>query len=86
MLAKDSAMNHTVVLSSINLLFGNSTKQKTKNSWGEEKAYKDYYAASDSWFDRQSIRNILMRKPKKLWKAKMSNWIHGIRWELWHYK
>ena len=62
MLAKDSAMNHTVVLSSINLLFGNSTKQKTKNFWGEEKAYKDYYAASDSWFDYHVYQAVVDKK------------------------
>ncbi len=68
MLAKDSAMNHAMVLSGANLLFGNSTKRKTKNLRGEEKAYKDYHAASDSRFDHMSIkplsiRNILKRKP-----------------------
>ena len=49
-------------LNSINLLFGNSTKQKTKNSWGEEKAYKDYYAASDSWFDRHVYQAVVDKK------------------------
>ena len=62
MLAKDSAMNHAMVLSGANLLFGNSTKRKTKNLRGEEKAYKDYHAASDSWFDRHVYQAVVDMK------------------------
>ena len=46
-----SAMNHAMVITGVNLDGECPTKWKIENSWGDEKAYKGYYTATDLWFD-----------------------------------
>ncbi len=47
-----SAMNHAMVITGVNLEDDKPTKWKIENSWGDEKgAKKGYYTATDAWFD-----------------------------------
>lgn len=46
-----SAMNHAMVITGVNLVEGRPTKWKIENSWGDDKAVKGYYTATDEWFD-----------------------------------
>ncbi len=46
-----SAMNHAMVITGVNLVDEKPTKWKIENSWGDDKAYKGYYTATDLWFD-----------------------------------
>lgn len=49
--ARESAMNHAMVLTGVNLVDEKSTRWKIENSWGEDVAQKGYYTCSDTWFD-----------------------------------
>jgi bleomycin hydrolase len=49
---RQSAMNHAMVLTGVNLVDGKPTRWKIENSWGDKNANKGYYIASDSWFDQ----------------------------------
>ena len=57
-----SAMNHAMVITGVNLIDGRPTKWKIENSWGDEKAYKGYYTATDLWFDYFVYQAVLRRK------------------------
>lgn len=48
---RQSAMNHAMVLTGVNLEEGRPTRWKIENSWGDKIANKGYFIASDSWFD-----------------------------------
>ncbi len=48
---RQSAMNHAMVLTGVNLVDGKPTRWKIENSWGDKIANKGYFIASDSWFD-----------------------------------
>ena len=48
---KESAMNHAMVLTGVNLVDEKPTRWKIENSWGEKIGNKGYFIASDSWFD-----------------------------------
>ena len=47
-----SAMNHAMVLTGVNLVDNKPTRWKIENSWGDKTANKGYYIASDTWFDK----------------------------------
>ncbi len=47
-----SAPNHAMVLTGVNLVDGKPDKWKIQNSWGSEKADKGYFIMSDDWFDK----------------------------------
>ena len=49
---RESAMNHAMVLTGVNLVKDKPTRWKIENSWGTDVANKGYYIASDSWFDK----------------------------------
>lgn len=49
---RESAMNHAMVLTGVNLVEDKPTRWKIENSWGEKVANKGYYICSDSWFDK----------------------------------
>lgn len=48
----ESAMNHAMVLTGVNLVDGKPTRWKIENSWGTKIAHEGYFTASDSWFDK----------------------------------
>ena len=48
---RQSAPNHAMLLTGVNLVDGKPDKWKIQNSWGTDKADKGYYIMSDEWFD-----------------------------------
>ncbi len=48
----ESAMNHAMVLTGVNLVNDKPTRWKIENSWGEENGVKGFFTASDTWFDQ----------------------------------
>lgn len=63
---RDSAMNHAMVITGVNLEKKGkkeiSTKWKIENSWGDKVAHKGYYVASDSWFDKFVYQAVINKK------------------------
>ena len=59
---RDSAMNHAMVITGVNLDNDKPTKWKIENSWGEKVAHKGYYVASDSWFDKFVYQAVVDKK------------------------
>ena len=49
--SRESAMNHAMVLTGVNLDGKKPERWKIENSWGDTHADKGFYTASDSWFD-----------------------------------
>jgi len=49
---RDSAMNHAMVLSGVDLIDDQPIKWKIENSWGDSTGHNGYFVASDSWFER----------------------------------
>lgn len=49
---RQSAPNHAMLLTGVNLVDGKPDKWKVQNSWGTDKADKGYYIISDDWFDK----------------------------------
>lgn len=47
-----SAMNHAMVFTGVNLVDGKPTRWKIENSWGNKIANEGYFIASDTWFDK----------------------------------
>ena len=47
----ESAPNHVMLLTGVNLVDGKPDKWKIENSWGDEWGHKGYYIMSDRWFD-----------------------------------
>ena len=58
----ESAMNHAMVITGVNIEDGKSTKWKIENSWGEDVANKGYYVATDSWFDKYVYQAVINKK------------------------
>ncbi|MBR3350429.1 MAG: peptidase C1, partial [Solobacterium sp.] len=50
--ARQSAMNHAMVITGVNLVDDKPTRWKIENSWGDKVGAKGYFTASDSWFDK----------------------------------
>ena len=46
-----SAPNHAMLLTGVNLVDGKPDKWKIQNSWGDERGDKGYFIMSDEWFD-----------------------------------
>ena len=59
---RESAMNHAMVITGVNLDNGKSTKWKIENSWGDDVANKGYYVATDSWFDKYVYQAVINKK------------------------
>ncbi len=59
---RDSAMNHAMVFTGVNLEGEKSTKWRIENSWGDDKAHKGYYVASDLWFDAYVYQAVVDKK------------------------
>ena len=50
--ARQSAMNHAMVITGVNLVDDKPTRWKIENSWGDKPGNKGYFIASDTWFDQ----------------------------------
>ena len=48
----ESAPNHAMLLTGVNLVDGKADKWKIQNSWGTDRADKGYFIMSDDWFDK----------------------------------
>lgn len=57
-----SAMNHAMVITGVNLVNGKPTKWKIENSWGDDIANKGYFSCSDEWFDRYVFQAVVDKK------------------------
>ena len=58
----ESAMNHAMVITGVNLEDERPTKWKIENSWGDTIANKGYYVATDSWFDKYVYQAVVNKK------------------------
>ena len=59
---RNSAMNHAMVITGVNLENDKPTKWKIENSWGDDVANKGYYVASDSWFEKNVYQIVVNTK------------------------
>lgn len=59
---RESAMNHAMVITGVNLDNEIPTKWKIENSWGDDVANKGYYVATDSWFDKFVYQAVVNKK------------------------
>ncbi len=59
---RESAMNHAMVFTGVNLVKNKPTRWKIENSWGEKAGIKGYYIASDTWFDRYVFEAVVHKK------------------------
>ena len=60
--ARESAMNHAMVITGVNLDNDVPNKWKIENSWGDKDAFKGYHVATDSWFDRYVYQAVINKK------------------------
>lgn len=58
---RDSAMNHAMVLSGVDLVDERPIKWKIENSWGDGTGHQGYFVASDSWFERFVYQAVIHR-------------------------
>lgn len=59
---RESTMNHAMVITGVNLDENKPTKWKIENSWGEDRANKGYYVATDTWFDQYVYQAVVNKK------------------------
>lgn len=59
---RESAMNHAMVITGVNLDDEIPTKWKIENSWGDEKANKGYHVATDTWFTKFVYQIVVHKK------------------------
>ena len=60
--SRQSAMNHAMVLTGVNLVKNKPTRWKIENSWGDKVANKGYFICSDTWFDKYVYEAVVNRK------------------------
>ena len=58
----ESAMNHAMLFTGVNLVDNTPTKWKIENSWGDKVAREGYYVGSDIWFDRFVYQAVVNKK------------------------
>lgn len=59
---RESAMNHAMVITGVNLENETPTKWRIENSWGEKYGHKGYYVATDSWFSKYVYQIVINKK------------------------
>ena len=81
--SRESAMNHAMVITGVNLDGDKPTKWKIENSWGDEIAHKGYFVASDEWFDRYVYQAVVNKKylSNKAMKAMNTKLIELEPWD-----
>lgn len=57
----ESAMNHAMVITGVDLVDDQPTKWKVENSWGDKVGEKGYFVMSDEWFS-QFVYQIVINK------------------------
>ena len=58
----ESTINHTVVITGVNLDGDRTTKWKIENSFGDKVGNKGYFVASDTWFDKYAYQVVINKK------------------------
>lgn len=68
---RESAMNHAMVLTGVNLVNDKPTRWKIENSWGDKIANEGYFICSDTWFDAYMYEAAVQKKylPEELKKC-----------------
>ncbi|UQS85031.1 C1 family peptidase [Apilactobacillus apisilvae] len=59
---KESAMDHAMVLTGVDIVDGQPTKWKVENSWGNKVGTKGYFVMSESWFRRFAYQVVINKK------------------------
>ncbi|MGP1413824.1 MAG: C1 family peptidase [Bacillales bacterium] len=59
---RQSAMNHAMCLTGVNLRDDVATKWKVENSWGDKIGNKGYFIMSSSWFDTFVYQAVVKKK------------------------
>lgn len=59
---RESAMDHAMVITGVNLDNEVPTKWKIENSWGDNVANKGYYVCTDTWFDNYVYQAVIDKK------------------------
>lgn len=59
---RESAMNHAMVLTGVNLVGNKPNRWKIENSWGDKAGMKGYYICSDTWFDKYVFEAVVNKK------------------------
>ncbi len=80
---RNSAMNHAMVITGVDLQDGKALKWKIENSWGEAGGEKGYYVMSASWFDKFVYQAVVKNKylTKEQVKAAKGAPIHLDPWD-----
>jgi bleomycin hydrolase len=63
-----TAMNHAMLFTGVDIVNGTSRRWRVENSWGDENGQKGFFVMNDSWFD-EHVFEIAVRKkylPQKL--------------------
>lgn len=60
--ARESAMNHAMVFTGVNLVDNKPNRWKIENSWGEKSGIKGFYICSDTWFDQYVYEAVVEKK------------------------
>ena len=58
----NSAMNHAMVITGVNLVNGKANKWKIENSWGDDIGNKGYFIMSSDFFDRFVYQAVVNKK------------------------
>ena len=60
--SRQSAMNHAMIITGVNLVDGKPTRWKIENSWGDKMAHKGYFICSDTWFEKYVYEAAVRKK------------------------
>ncbi|AYF92912.1 aminopeptidase C [Apilactobacillus bombintestini] len=58
----ESAMDHAMVITGVDIVDGQPTKWKVENSWGNKVGTKGYFVMSESWFRRFTYQVVINKK------------------------
>ncbi len=59
---RESAMNHAMLITAVNLIDGKPDRWKIENSWGDKVGLDGYYVMSDTWFDKMVYQAVIHKK------------------------
>lgn len=59
---RESAMNHAMVFTGVNLVDDRPTRWKIENSWGDKIANKGFFICSDTWFEKYVYEAAVNKK------------------------
>lgn len=58
----NSAMNHAMVITGVNLIDDKPTRWKIENSWGDDLGHKGYFTISEEWFKYFTYQAAIKKK------------------------